>query len=310
MILGRRLKRLGVLGINQRNADFILPKNPRHFFPMVDNKRITKNLALEQNIQTPPLYGVIEILHDLKYFDEIIHSNAAFVLKPAQGSGGNGIVVVKERVKNKFRKSSGALIERGHLEHHIANILSGMFSLGGVSDACMVEYCVEAESTVADLSYQGVADIRTIVYKGIPVMAMMRLPTQESDGKANLHQGAAGVGIDLASGVTTFAILKNKPVLEHPDLGVPMAGFTIPRWHEILEISARCYEITGLGYLGVDVVIDQQLGPLLLELNARPGLSIQLANDQGMMPRLKKIDSLKEIPEDYRQRVELSKTLF
>lgn len=310
MIVGRRLRRLGILGMNQRNADYILPQNPRHFYPMVDNKRITKNLALEQNIQTPPLYGVIEILHDLNYFDEIINSNESFVLKPAQGSGGNGIVVIKGRVKNKFRKSSGALIDRGFLEHHVANILSGMFSLGGVSDACMVEYCVEAESNIAAISYQGVADVRTIVYKGIPVMAMMRLPTQESDGKANLHQGAVGVGIELATGVTTSAILNNKPIVEHPDLVVPLAGITIPRWHEILEISSRCYELTGLSYLGVDVVIDQHLGPLLLELNARPGLSIQLANNQGMLPRLKVIDSLQSIPDDYKQRVEMSKTIF
>jgi len=37
-------------------------------------------------------------------------------------------------------------------------------------------------------------------------MAMLRLPTKESGGKANLQQGAIGLGIDMASGVTTSAV--------------------------------------------------------------------------------------------------------
>ena len=38
--------------------------------------------------------------------------------------------------------------------------------------------------------------------------------------------------------------------------------------------------------IGCDIVIDKNLGPLILELNARPGLSIQLANNRGLLPRL------------------------
>ena len=46
-----------------------------------------------------------------------------------------------------------------------------------------------------------------------------------------------------------------------------------------------------LGYIGVDFVVDPILGPLILELNARPGLNIQLANREGLLPRLNLIDS-------------------
>jgi glutathione synthase/RimK-type ligase-like ATP-grasp enzyme len=48
--------------------------------------------------------------------------------------------------------------------------------------------------------------------------------------------------------------------------------------------------MTGLGYLGVDMVIDRERGPLLLELNARPGLQIQVANQAGLRSRLALID--------------------
>jgi glutathione synthase/RimK-type ligase-like ATP-grasp enzyme len=58
----------------------------------------------------------------------------------------------------------------------------------------------------------------------------------------------------------------------------------------MLYIAARTLDMTGLGFLGVDMVIDQKRGPLLLELNARPGLQIQVANQKGLLKRLDLID--------------------
>ena len=123
-------------------------------------------------------------------------------------------------------------------------------------------------------------------------MAMLRLPTRSSDGKANLHQGAIGVGIALRSGQTTFGVHYNRNIDEHPDFGIDLSGIQIPHWRQLLELGARCYELTGLGYLGVDTVLDKNLGPLILEINARPGLSIQLANQQGLTGVLDNIDQL------------------
>jgi hypothetical protein len=57
----------------------------------------------------------------------------------------------------------------------------------------------------------------------------------------------------------------------------------------MLELAARSYELTGLGYQGIDIVLDRDKGPLLLELNARPGLAIQIANQAGLGPRLNAI---------------------
>jgi alpha-L-glutamate ligase-like protein len=123
-------------------------------------------------------------------------------------------------------------------------------------------------------------------------MAMVRLPTRASDGKANLHQGAVGAGVDIALGVTLTGVLQNEVVEEHPDTGALIAGLEIPRWDFILESAARGYEVTGLGYLGVDMVIDADRGPLMLEMNARPGLNIQIANGIGMNTRIKRIEEI------------------
>jgi D-alanine-D-alanine ligase-like ATP-grasp enzyme len=41
-----------------------------------------------------------------------------------------------------------------------------------------------------------------------------------------------------------------------------------------------------MDYLGVDVVLDAQRGPVILEVNVRPGLAVQLANRMGLRASL------------------------
>ena len=152
-------------------------------------------------------------------------------------------------------------------------------------------------------------DIRIIVFKGIPVTAMARLPTSKSGGKANLHKGAIGVGIDMATGCTTHGVIGNTSTTTHPDTNRTIGGIQIPQWSEILQIAVKCADTVGLGYLGVDIVIDKQLGPLMLELNARPGLNVQLANQQGLLKHLKQIENTNKLPKEVSQRVALAESL-
>jgi alpha-L-glutamate ligase-like protein len=174
----------------------------------------------------------------------------------------------------------------------------------------MIEYRVRFDPLFEKVAYQGIPDIRIIVFQGYPVMSMVRLPTRLSDGKANLHQGAIGVGIDIASGVTSSGSFGNDIVTEHPDTGFPIAGLTIPDWETILRLSARCFDVTGLGYLGVDIVLDKDRGPLILELNARPGLNIQIANATGLGGRLQHIESQPELVADCEERVAFARREF
>ena len=293
--LARKLAAAGVLGLNERNASLIMRLNPRHLYPRVDDKSLTKKLALDAGMAVPDLYGLIRNQGEVRNFTTIVAEHESFVIKPAGGSGGDGIVVITGRSKRKrdnFRLANGLLITTGELEHHISNVVGGQYSLSGNPDVAMIEYCVKFDPLFNDVSFQGVPDVRVIVYRGYPVMAMVRLPTRSSDGKANLHQGAVGAGIDVASGRTLGGVLQNLVVDEHPDTGSLIGGLKIPNWEFILESSARGYEVTGLGYLGVDIVIDRDLGPLILEMNARPGLNIQIANGTGITHRLKRIDEL------------------
>lgn len=287
----KELRRRGVVGMNQRNAWFIAELNPRRNYPLVDDKLVTKKLALDAGIAVPELYGVIEANHDIRNLARIVGKHDDFVIKPAHGSGGNGIMVIVGRMRGHFRKASGQIVDQASMAHHVSNILSGMHSLGGQPDKAMIEYRVHFHPMFEEVSFQGVPDIRTVVYKGYPVMAMVRLPTRDSDGKANLHQGAVGAGIDMGSGRTEHGVWHNQIIDLHPDTGAPIGGLEIPGWDRLLELAAGCFELTGLGYLGVDLVLDRDRGPLMLELNARPGLAVQLANGIGLGHRIAMIDA-------------------
>ena len=285
----------GVMGLNQRNAEFIMRLNPRRLYPRVDDKVLTKKLALEAGMAVPELYGLISSQGEVRDLVEIVKDRESFVIKPAHGSGGDGILVIagqSYRRRGSYRMINGLLMTESELRHHVSNIISGQYSLSGNRDTALIEYCVKFDPIFADLSYQGVPDIRVIVYRGYPIMAMVRLPTRTSDGKANLHKGAVGAGVDLSSGETLKGVLWNDVVDEHPDTGALIAGLYVPHWDLILQSSARGYEVTGLGYLGVDIVIDRKHGPLILEMNARPGLNIQIANCAGLAHRLKRIDEI------------------
>lgn len=291
--LARQMAATGVLGINARNCQYILRHNPRHLYPLVDDKLATKRLAIAAGLPVPELYGVIASHRDVRDLPRRVAGHRDFVIKPAHGSGGDGILVVSARVRDgsAYRLVDGTIMDGDEIGHHLSNMISGQYSLGGHRDIALIEYCVKFDPIFSECAYRGIPDIRVIVFRGYPVMAMLRLPTRRSHGKANLHQGAVGAGLDLATGETTCAVIGNSLVTEHPDTGAMIAGRQIPRWEYLLDFAARCYELTGLGYLGVDIVLDRDQGPMLLELNVRPGLNIQIANRCGLRDRLRVIEA-------------------
>ena len=303
------LKSTGILGINQRNSDFIMRYNKRSLYPLVDDKLQTKQLAINAGISVPKLYAIIKYHHQRKNIEKLLTEYGDLVIKPAHGSGGSGILVIQNKVGKLYKTPNGDLMSVNAIKHYISNILSGMYSLGGVPDRAFLEYRIKFDPIFNEISFKGVPDIRIIVFRGVPVSAMLRLPTSQSNGKANLHQGAIGVGIDLATGCTTHGVVGNLITYAHPDTDSSIKGIQIPRWKEILQIAVKCSDTVGLGYLGVDIVLDRTLGPLMLELNARPGLNVQLANQRGLLSNLQTIESLERIPSSADQRVTFAQTL-
>ena len=285
------LRRAGVLGINGRNVDFLLRLNARSSYPCVDDKALTKDICKAQGIPVPDTYGIISRFGDIASFPETIRAHKEFVIKPARGAGGRGILILACLNGTGFRASDGRMRLQEEVQHHLSGILSGLYSLGGHPDKAVLEECIRPHPAFEGIAVNGTPDVRIIVYRGVSVMAMIRLPTRASRGRANLHQGAVGVGVDLDTGETVGGVWRDRAVEVHPDTQVSLRGVGIPYWGDILDAAARLSCATGLGYLGVDVVLDASKGLLVLEANARPGLAVQIANRCGLLNRLAEVDS-------------------
>jgi alpha-L-glutamate ligase-like protein len=286
-----RLTRLGILAMNRRNAACILDHNPRAKYPIVDDKLRMHDLCRTIGVPTPCVYAEVSSYATLRRLPELIGQQDDFVIKPSRGSAGRGVLVIVGRDGEHFLRHNGAKLGIDSLRQHISDILSGMYSLGAQQDRALLQQRIRLHPAFAAISHKGIPDVRVILYRNEPAMAMLRLPTKESNGRANLHQGGIGTGVDLESGITNHAVQRNRVIDRHPDTGKPLVGKQVPYWEDVLEMARRVARAVGLGYIGVDIVVDVNEGPMLLEANARPGLAIQIANGRGLLPRLTAIDA-------------------
>ncbi|MFA6024629.1 MAG: tyrosine/phenylalanine carboxypeptidase domain-containing protein [Candidatus Gracilibacteria bacterium] len=276
--------------MNARNLLYVRPFNKKKAIRLADDKLKTKHFLSARGIPVPRLYGVIRSVSELEEFN-FSTLPKSFVLKPNLGFGGEGIIPIVDNKGSSFVKSSGSLIEEDELREHISDILEGRFSISELQDTAFFEQLIICDPRLAQFCYKGIPDIRILVHNLVPVMAMLRLPTRESDGKANLHQGAVGVGVDIAKGTATHTVYKGKIVDEIPGAG-SIRGFVIPYWDELLLIASRIQLATNLGYCAVDLSLDRNAGPMLLEINAHAGLGLQIANLAPLRKRLEKVHGI------------------
>ncbi|HEY5714453.1 MAG TPA: tyrosine/phenylalanine carboxypeptidase domain-containing protein [Candidatus Gracilibacteria bacterium] len=299
----------GILGMNARNLLYLNRYNSganKHF---ADDKIFTKRFLQSRNIGVAKLFHVIKHHRDLtpQFFEALPDK---FVLKPNRGFAGGGIMVITEKQGPNWLTASGRVIDPEHLFLQCVDILEGKYSISGVHDDVIFEEVLEPHTDFRVLTQVGLSDVRVIVFNKVPIMAMLRVPTAESDGKANMELGAIGMGIDIGSGKTTGAAIKGKTgthFIRRLPNGEPAAGFQIPYWEDILLDCAKIQQYTKIGFLGVDLVITKT-GVKVLEINARPGLKIQIANKIPLRRRLEKISDLKVLSAE--DGVKVAKKLF
>jgi alpha-L-glutamate ligase-like protein len=291
-VLPHELSEAGILGINNRNLSFIQESNPRALYPRVDDKTVTKGICHAHGIPVPETYAVIRRYGDVRRFPQLIGDRGEFVIKPASGAAGRGITVIARRKGKDYETPSGRIFSQGELDYHLSTILSGLYSLGGQVDSAIVEQRIIIHPTMERIAVGGTPDVRIILYRNVPVMAMVRLPTIQSEGRANLHQGAAAAAVHLVTGRTFGGVCNNRMISRHPDTGELIGGLEIHGWKDLLAAAMKLSDALEMGYIGVDFVIDAKVGPVVLEANARPGLAIQVAHRIGLLPRLKLIDSM------------------
>ena len=282
-----------ILGLNARNQRF-LKLNPQKGRRIADSKLLTKKVLKKRKISHPELYAKLDSQKAIDEFDWL-SLKRGFVLKPSEGWGGEGILVIKKPAKyaGEWQLMDGKKVGISDLKLHAQDIIGGRYSRNKAPDTAFVEERVKIHPVFSKIARGGTPDVRVIVYSQVPVMAMLRLPTEESRGKANLHQGAIGLGLDVATGITTYGIHGlAKSITHFPHTDKKVNGIRVPFWEEVLEIAIRSQKACDLGYLGVDIVLDKEKGPMVLELNDQPGLGIQIANMKGLLGRLDRIEGL------------------
>ncbi|MFZ3301259.1 MAG: sugar-transfer associated ATP-grasp domain-containing protein [Microgenomates group bacterium] len=302
------MKIASILGLNSRGALFTSKYNSRAAKKNADSKIQTDRVLRIAGVSRPDVLVKFRNAKETVEFDWM-SLPSSFALKPSRGLGGDGIIVVKKRIsESEWLTTSKQKITVDDLKLHVFDILEGAFSMGNDPDVAFIQEYVGRHPAFRKLSFRGTPDIRVIVFNKIPVMAMLRLPTKESDGRANLHQGALGLGIDLVSGITTKAIQHGRQIMFKPNTNRKLHGIKIPQWDLILETAVKAQIASGLNYAGVDVVLNPDKGPQVIELNAQPGLQIQLANMDGLRKRLERVDDLVVL--DAKHGIQIAKSLF
>ena len=267
----RRVRR-EALGLNRRNQEFLLRLNPPRLVALVDHKVQTKEVLARHGLPVPDTFGRYVRQRELRSLGA--RSRAArrsSSLKPARGAGGEGVVVIAGRRDDRLVKASGAPLRLGDLVAHAADIIAGAFSLSQARDEALLEYRLAPEPVLAAYSPGGVPDVRVVLFRGVPVMAMLRLPTHASDGRANLHVGGVGVGIDLRQRPCRARHLsrsQRRRASRHAAAAVGDSRAALGRDPAARRAQLRRHPAR---LLGIDIVIDVHLGPVILELNARPG---------------------------------------
>lgn len=302
------MKSTNILGMNARTSLYTSRFNSHKSKMIADSKVQTDRVLGFSNVPHPEIFVKFKNLKDIHYFNwESLPDS--FALKPSRGMGGDGIIVVKKRLDNNtWLTISKNKVTIEDLKLHTMDILEGAYSMGSEPDVAFIQEFVGRHKIFRKYAYRGTPDIRIIVFNKIPVIAMLRLPTKESGGRANIHQGAIAVGIDIATGITTKAIWHGDQILLKPGTNRKLRGIKIPKWTTILKIAVEGQISSGLGYCGVDIVLHPEKGPMIIELNAQPGLQIQLANMEGLRKRLERVDDMQV--RDSEHGVNIAKYIF
>jgi alpha-L-glutamate ligase-like protein len=276
-----------VFGMNRRNVELVYAHNERRHYPLADDKIVCKELLQAIGVPVAPTIAVGRGLFEVDAILDLLRERENFVVKPASGSGGDGIVVVGQRTATGWRTPKGREIAVHEMRQHLANITFGCFSKE-LEDRILIEARIEPHALYQAFWSDGVCDLRLIVLRGRPILSMVRVPTHRSGGRANLHQGGIGVAVDIREGVTYRAISRGVAVEIHPESGEPLIGRRLPDWPRCVEIALAAASAVPLGYLGVDICVDHRWGPVILEINARPGLEIQNICDQPLGEALRR----------------------
>lgn len=277
-----------ILWQNARNLNYIKWYNDSIAKKLADSKLKTKEFLSEKWISVAETLMVIEKHGDIRE-DSLSHLDLPFVVKPNSWYGWKGIIVFdKKDIDWNYISNWWKIYSKKMLKSHFSDIIDWFFSLSWYRDSIIIEKKILLDHQIELLWKFWLPDIRVLVFNKVPVMAMLRVPTLQSWWKANLHAWACWVWIDIWTGKLTYITKSSKIIKSIPDIW-DIRWIKIPKWEEILTLAVKVQFITNIWYVWCDIVLDDKKWPILLEMNIRPWLEVQVANMSPLKDRLDRV---------------------
>ncbi len=278
-----------LLGQNARNLNYIKGYNTKIAKKLADSKLKTKEFLKINSVAIPETISILENVFDLSesIFEKL---TPPFVVKPNGWFWWKWILIISKISSDwNYITNDEKIFSKTKLLDHFRDILDWFYSLSWNRDKVLIEKKIELDEEIELLWKYWLPDIRIVVFNMVPVMAMLRVPTQLSNGKANIHAWACWVWIDIWTWKLTYITSYSKIIKSIPWIW-DVRWLRLPWWDKALALAVKAQQITKIWYLWCDIVLDKSKWPLVLELNIRPWLEVQMANLSALKDRLKKVE--------------------
>ena len=262
--------------VRLRYMDYLNKKEDKH---LLFNKYETYQLLKEYYKRDVILCASSD---DYAAFCAFTDKHPEFVVKPTDMSGGRG--VYKTDVKGlddaQKREFFEKLLASG--EENKAKYLRGNES------SVVLEELIDQADEMAVFNPASVNGVRlvTVTVDGTvhPYQAWLKIG-RGGHFLTSAVFGTLDAGIDIKTGVVdSVGVNETGEAYDvHPDSNVPIVGFQVPRWAELLELAEECAKkIPQFRYVGWDFVLTKNQGWCIMEANYSGDFMWQLYRNKGM----------------------------
>ncbi|NLB91003.1 MAG: hypothetical protein GX786_07275 [Clostridiales bacterium] len=241
-------------GISNQIVKKMNPKGYWHFFD--DKSEFNQLFSKEVNRK----WIVVNEKTSLEDFENFLDHQQAIIVKPLEGSSGQGI--------EKFTS------ECWQEKNHPAVFLSQLIAKGPY----IAEEIVHQHPLLSAMSPTSVNTIRVATLLGEKAQGIVYAFLRIGNGKImdNVDCGGMAARVDLDSGklLTVGADKQGNTFDVHPRTNTPIVGFTIPFWNEVKQMCLDASQVVPqMGYIAWDVAVTPD-GPCFIEGNSFPSHAV------------------------------------